>query len=76
MNYIREFLKRRSEKKAAALHEEMVADAVSLYQVQEYQGELWLTYSGNLVCPCSMLKSEPVESVAKMRELYIKRKGV
>ena len=76
MSYIRDYLKRRAERRTAELHDETVADAVLLYQVQEYKGELWLTYSGNLVCPCSMLKSEPVESVAKMRELYVERKGV
>ena len=76
MNRISEYFKRIAEKRAAKIHNVIVANATLLYQVQEYQGELWLTYSDNLVCPCSMLKSEPVESLAKMRELYVERKIV
>ena len=45
----------------------------SLYQLCEFNGEIWLTYGGNLVCPSSMLKDEPVEAVEKMRDLYIGR---
>ena len=76
MNRISEYFKRKAEKKAAELHDETVADAVSMYQVQEYKGELWMTYSGNLFCPCSMMKDDAVEAVRKMRELYVERKGV
>lgn len=44
-----------------------------IYQVCEYDGELWLTHNNGLVCPCSMLSAGPVNSVRKMRELYVKR---
>ena len=76
MNYIKDYFKRLSEKRADELRDEAVLESVLLYQVQEYKGELWLTYRGNLICPCSMLKSEPVESLSRMRELYVERKSV
>lgn len=53
--------------------QEAVETAESLFQVQEFTGELWLTFGGSLVCPCSMLKDAPVEALKKMRGLYIER---
>ena len=52
---------------------EKLENASFLYQVKEYQQELWLTFAGNLVCPCSMLGEPPVEAISKMRDLYMKR---
>jgi hypothetical protein len=48
-------------------------EAEETYQIKEYGGELWLTFNGSLVCPCSMLNKEPVEAIKQMRELYVKR---
>ena len=48
-------------------------EAEEVFQVKEYGGELWVTYNGNLVCPCAMLKQEPVEAIKQMRELYVER---
>ena len=52
---------------------EVIENANTLYQVCEFNGELWITYVGSLVCPCSMLKDDAVEAIRKMRELYIER---
>lgn len=49
--------------------------AESFFQIKEKGGELWLTYNGWLVCPCSMLKDTPVDAITKMRELYIERES-
>lgn len=54
-------------------HNSTVGRANETFDVQIYEDELWLTCNGTLVCPCSMLKDEPVEAVSKMREFYIKR---
>lgn len=43
------------------------------YQVQEHEGELWLTFNGCLVCPASMLKEPIVETVKVLRMMYIER---
>lgn len=53
--------------------DKVIRESEEKYQVCEYGGELWLTFVGGLVCPCSMLKDDPVESLKKMRELYVKR---
>jgi len=50
-------------------------NASLIYQIREFDGELWLTYSDGLVCPCSMLNVSPVEAIKTMRDLYIKRKS-
>lgn len=55
--------------------DKVIRESEEKYQVCEYGGELWLTFVGCLVCPCSMLSDDPVESLKKMRELYVKRHG-
>lgn len=47
-------------------------EANFMFQIAEYEGQLWLVFNGSNVCPCDMLKDTPVEAVKKMRELYIK----
>lgn len=42
-----------------------------MYQVKEFDGALWLTFNGQYVCPCSMLKGEAIESLSEMRSLYV-----
>lgn len=69
MNIVEKYFGRTEEERKA----EAAETAADLYQVREYKGELWVTYNACLVCPCSMLKDEPVEAVKKMRELYIER---
>ena len=54
-------------------HNSTVGRANETYDVKIYEGELWLTFCGALVCPCSWLKDDAIEAVGKMRELYIKR---
>lgn len=54
-------------------HNTTVGKANETYNVKIHGEELWLTCNGILVCPCSMLKDDPVEAVNKMRELYVKR---
>lgn len=66
-------IERYRRNKAERTHLETVERASTLYQVQEYGGELWLTFDSCLICPCAMLKDLPVEAVTKMRTLYIER---
>lgn len=47
--------------------------ASHLFQLTEYDGSIWLTYNGCLVCPCSMLKDAPVNALQQMRDCYINR---
>lgn len=64
-----DYFKARSER-------DLAYKASWMFQIREHNSELWLTYgvNGALICPCSMLKGEPVEAVKQMRELYIKSK--
>lgn len=59
--------------KREADHEEVIRTSQYIYQIKEHNGELWLTYDRNLVCPCSMLNMEPVDAIQEMRKLYIER---
>lgn len=49
-------------------------DAEERFQLQESNGQLWLTYCGALVCPTTMLKDDAIASVNVMRIMYIERK--
>ena len=69
MSIIEKYNQSHAERKRREVEER----AAELYQLTEHGGELWLTFSGSLVCPCQMLKDGPVEAVKKMRELYIRR---
>lgn len=64
------------EDQAQKCHLENQETAAVMFQITEYDGEIWITFNGNLVCPSSMLNLEPVEAIRKMRELYIKRKDI
>ena len=64
------------EDQAQKCHLENQETASVMFQITEHDGEIWITFNGNLVCPSSMLNLEPVEAIRKMRELYIKRKDI
>ena len=51
-------------------------EARNLYQIQEKDGELWITYNGFTVIPESLLKESALETLKKVRELYVKSKNV
>ena len=50
-------------------------EARNLYQIQEKDGELWITYNGFTVIPESMLKGGALETLKMLRELYVKSKN-
>jgi len=52
---------------------DVVKHSKDLYQLQEYNGEVWMTYDGHLVCPTTMLVDEAVVAIEKMRDMYIER---
>ena len=45
--------------------------AKELFQIREHNGELWLTYNANLVCPMAMFQMPDVEAIITMRDLYV-----
>ena len=40
------------------------------FQVTEYNGSLWLTHIGVLICPCSMFKEEPITALQHIRKAF------
>lgn len=41
-------------------------------QIKEFEGCLWLTYMGNLICPMNMFKDAPIDVVNSIREHKLK----
>lgn len=72
MSIIEKFKKNQAERSKRSVEQQ----SCEIYQITEFGGELWLTFGGALVCPCSMLNEPPVDAVKKMRELYIGRESV
>ena len=48
-------------------------ESLEIYQIKEFDGEIWITFNSSLVCPADMFKTEPVEALAVIRDLYVKR---
>lgn len=50
-----------------------------LYQIEEYEGQLWFTCNGTLFCPCSLAcgddntEGKRVAMLNMIRELYVHR---
>ena len=50
--------------------------AQEIFQIKEYDGELWFTHGDLLFCPCSMIHGEATEALAVMRKKYVTRNMV
>ena len=51
----------------------LIEETREIFQLQEYDAQIWLTYRGALICPTTMLKGDAIESVNAMRTMYINR---
>lgn len=70
---IMNIIKRLKEWHAKWSKETAIKDSKSMFQVREYNGELWLTHGESLICPCSYFKEDYAKVLHKVRESYIKR---
>lgn len=43
------------------------------YQIEEYNGVLWITLDGTLVVPESLLGEDAITVVKKLRDMYVER---
>lgn len=66
MSKIYNFLFHKSKKKC-------LEEATMIYQIKEFNGEIWLTYNGALICPTTMFSHEPAETLAIIRNFYAER---
>lgn len=74
MNKIKELLARRRQRRAEKRHQHIVERSQELFQICEYNSNVWLTYDGFLVCPAYLLGGDDnVETLNEIRDLYIKR---
>lgn len=44
-----------------------------IYQIQEFDGKLWLTYNGALICPMTLFSESPIDTLNEIRILYVER---
>ena len=44
-----------------------------IFQLSEYNNEIWLTYNTSLICPMSMFNGNMMEVINKIRGEYITR---
>lgn len=68
-----EYIAKKKEEFKQARHVRAVRMSEEMYQVREYDGELWFTFNSNLVCPVSMLKDDAIAALERMRNAYVER---
>ena len=51
--------------------EQINEQAKILFQVTENNNELWLMYNGTIICPMEMFKTDPIDTLKAIRELYV-----
>lgn len=61
------------EKLLSKSKEKVENDACYIYQIREFDGKLWLTCSGALICPTELFKDDPLVTLANIRKLYVER---
>ena len=67
------FENKRKSRRIKKIHE-LERITSDMFQVKECNKELWLTYTGNLVCPFHLFKDEPIVVISLLRKLYADRK--
>ena len=72
-NKIMGFLKRIKELRVERENRHIKERADVIFQITEYNGELWFTYDTFLYCPCSMMADDPIVSLNILRQGYIER---
>ena len=73
----------KSHEKRVKVHNKRVEEAAShIYQITEYENQLWFTYNGSLFAPCSIVvgdnngefsSTECVALLNTIRDLYVQR---
>ena len=51
-------------------------DSKYVYQIQEFDGKLWLTFNGALICPTELFKDEALSTLEVIRKLYVERNTI
>ena len=67
---ISEWRKNRDDKKKAEKTQEFYSRTKSIFQITEYNKEMWFTFNGKLVCPCTYFKDDAITALEELRRLY------
>lgn len=59
------------ERRAINRKEQINEQAKILFQITENNNELWLMYNGTIICPMEMFKTDPIDTLKTIRELYV-----
>lgn len=70
---IRELITRWRDSRRKEKAFRLIEESREIFQLQEYDAQIWLTYRGALICPTTMLKHDAIESVNAMRTMYFDR---
>ena len=77
MNTIKEYFERHRRRMEERKRLKIVRRSQELYQICEYNDNLWLTFNGALICPTDMLYSpDSVKALVEIRNLYVERNTV
>lgn len=53
--------------------EKLTKAAKQIFQIEEFDGELYLTYNCALICPTEMFADNTLDALEIIRDLYVKR---
>lgn len=51
-------------------------DSKYVYQIQEFDGKIWFTFNGALICPTELFKDEALSTLEVIRKLYVERNTI
>ena len=74
MRYIKEQIEQYKDRQSKKKLNDIIAISKEKFQIREYNGEVYLTVDGQLICPMSMLRNDEVSVLSDIRDLYIDRK--
>lgn len=78
MEFIRTFFENLRKKRIERRNRRIEQVARIMFEIEEYDGQLWFTCNDVLFCPCSLLSGDKDESAVDMlitiRNLYIERR--
>lgn len=74
MRYIKEQIEQYKDRQSKKKLNDIIAISKEKFQIREYNGEVYLTVDGQLICPMSMLRNDEVSVLSDIRDLFIDRK--
>lgn len=67
-------IQRWKEHLKAKREKELEERADELYQMKEHEGEMWITFGGELIMPTRFINGDPIQVLRQIRAAYIERK--